>query len=348
MKKRPIIALTEFRSIAPEQTLTQEEAIQIAIDIHGQSSDRLIRRYSVKPTQIASRRFESVELATGNFNIEDKAKFFKTRATQVAYQMYEAEAKAPDHLIHVTCTGYTSPSPAQTLVSEKGWLGKTGVTHAYHMGCYAAIPAVRIAEGFLAAGAGRADILHNEMCGLHMNRNDHSPEQCVVQSLFADGHIRYSAVPAETAKSGFEVLKTLEWILPESQSDMSWIPAPWGMSMTLSREVPAKIAGSLRKFMDALILDTDYDLATILKKAVFAVHPGGPKIIDSVQSNLELSTDQVSASKKILFDFGNMSSATLPHVWQKLLADSIPSGTPVVSLAFGPGLTIFGAVFKVI
>lgn len=346
--KAPKIVLTGFKNIEPEYIVTQDQAIQIAVGVHGQHAERWVQRYSVKSSQISTRRFESVELATGDFNIGDKARFFNSRATRVAHQMYESEVHAPDHLIHVTCTGYASPSAAQTLVSEKGWSGKTGVTHAYHMGCYASIPAVRITEGLISAGSVRADILHNEMCGLHMNRKDYSPEQCVVQSLFADGHIKYTAVPEKIAGNGFIVIKTLEWILPGSQNDMSWIPAPWGMGMSLSREVPLKIAGALRGFIDALILDSGFDLSAILKKAVFAVHPGGPKIIDSVQGTLELSAEQVCASKKILFERGNMSSATLPHIWQKLLADSFPSGTPVISLAFGPGLSILGAIFKIL
>ena len=82
-------------------------------------------------------------------------------------------------------------------------------------------------------------------------------------------------------------------------------------------------------------------------KSVFAIHPGGPKIIDSVQDILELSDEQVFYSKKILFERGNMSSATLPHVWSEILEHNYPVGTKVISYAFGPGLTLFGSVFEV-
>lgn len=82
-------------------------------------------------------------------------------------------------------------------------------------------------------------------------------------------------------------------------------------------------------------------------KSIFAIHPGGPKIIDSVQEVLELSNDQVVESKKVLFERGNMSSATLPHVWSEILNNNYPVGTKVISYAFGPGLTLFGSVFEV-
>src|SRR5262249_2307540 len=78
---------------------------------------------------------------------------------------YERE-EPPDDLIHVTCTGYVSPSAAQNLVATRGWGARTRVTHAYHMGCYAALPALRIAAGFVASGSVRADVVHTELCSL--------------------------------------------------------------------------------------------------------------------------------------------------------------------------------------
>jgi predicted naringenin-chalcone synthase len=64
-----------------------------------------------------------------------------------------------------------------------------------------------------------------------------------------------------------------------------------------------------------------------------------------MQAALELTDHQVAASRDILFRFGNMSSATLPHIWMSLLGDdAVRPGTHVVSLAFGPGLTVSAAL----
>ena len=82
--------------------------------------------------------------------------------------------------------------------------------------------------------------------------------------------------------------------------------------------------------------------------ALFAVHPGGPKIIEQVADRLGLRDEQVAHSRAVLLARGNMSSATLPHVWADLLADrAVPDGQRVVTLAFGPGLTLAGGVFCV-
>ena len=118
------------------------------------------------------------------------------------------------------------------------------------------------------------------------------------------------------------------------------------MHMTLARDVPDRIAGALRGFVLELFAKAGLSVSD-LRGAVAAVHPGGPKIIDRVREVLELSDTQVAASRAVLFDYGNMSSATLPHVWARVLADTdVPVGTPILSLAFGPGLTVCGGIFR--
>ncbi len=258
---------------------------------------------------------------------------------------YTDEHDAPDDLIHVTCSGYSSPSGAQKLVAQRGWGATTRVTHAYQMGCYAAVPALRIAAGFVARDARRVDIAHTELCSLHLDPTDHSLEQLVVQSLFADGLIRYSMV-RDDGGPGLRVLALHECVLPASADAMSWQVSDWGMQMTLARDVPDRIAGSLRGFVVELLRRGGLGLDT-LKDSVFAVHPGGPKIIDRVRDVLELDDRQIAASRRVLFERGNMSSATLPHIWQAILEDrAIPVGTIIPSLAFGPGLTVCGALLE--
>jgi predicted naringenin-chalcone synthase len=126
---------------------------------------------------------------------------------------------------------------------------------------------------------------------------------------------------------------------------MGWMVSDWGMKMTLSRDVPERIATSLREFVLELYRRSGRKLET--RGAVFAVHPGGPKILDRVRDVLELDEAQLRASRGVLFDHGNMSSATLPHIWMRVLRDpAIPAGTLVPSLAFGPGLTVTGGLFE--
>jgi predicted naringenin-chalcone synthase len=185
-----------------------------------------------------------------------------------------------------------------------------------------------------------------------LNPQDHSPEQLVVQSLFADGHIRYSMtldeIPgSEAGRPAFKVMATHEEVIQDSVEDMTWVLSEWGFRMTLSREVPDKIAAALPGFLERLLMSAGENPQTNRDEIIFAIHPGGPKIIDSVQKLFKLNDEQIASSRAVLFERGNMSSATLPHIWAKILADAgVRPGTHVVSLAFGPGLTVTGALFE--
>jgi predicted naringenin-chalcone synthase len=72
----------------------------------------------------------------------------------------------------------------------------------------------------------------------------------------------------------------------------------------------------------------------------WAVHPGGKAILDKVETTLGLDAAQLAASRAVLRDYGNMSSATILFVLEQMLqaAGAVPQ--TVAAMAFGPGLTI--------
>ncbi len=384
------IYLNQFEVVFPQHAADQNEICEWVCQNHIQSEQlkgtgnetqvnsdliaRLFKKYAVKSEQISKRYFECGDILNrdtrsasiynltnsrpSGADIATRAQFFSEQANRVFHILYQKKINRPNHLIHVTCTGYVSPSAAQRIVVAPFWKRNqnesqaTAVTHAYHMGCYAALPAIRMAEGFVQAAKNKqkdfqVDIIHNELCGLHMNPQAQNPEQIIVQTLFADGHIKYAATSSASEKRNFKVLAIHEKIIADSEKDMSWTPASWGLQMTLSREVPQKIKQHVRLFLQELLMTVNIPLDE-MKNAKFAIHPGGPKIIDAVQEALELSDKQTQESKKILFERGNMSSATLPHVWNEMLNSDIPQGTKIISLAFGPGLTLFGSVFELV
>jgi predicted naringenin-chalcone synthase len=325
----------------------------------------LFNRIGCKPDKIATRGTDVEDVVSyehprsrvyalskeqpNGADIEQRTKVFEEIADRILEEFYPESASAPDHLVHVSCTGYISPSAAQKIVDLRHWNETTAVTHNYHMGCYAAFPAVRQAIAFVAAEpSSTIDIVHTEICSLHLNPLDHRPEQMVVQSLFADGYIKYSVTEQPEVGPSLKILAPIqEFIIPNTGKLMSWQPASWGMSMTLAKEVPAAAASHVERFLSMLLMKADLTLEGAQQSAVFAIHPGGPLIIDSIQDLLRLQDHQVAHSKGVLRDYGNMSSATLPHIWQRLLNDSkVVDGQVIVSLAFGPGLTIFGSVLR--
>ncbi len=182
-----------------------------------------------------------------------------------------------------------------------------------------------------------------------MNPLLHETEQLVVQTLFADGFIKYSLlcqqnIPKE--KHYFTILSTLDEIVPNTLDKMTWKCENWGLRMTISKDIPILLGKALPLFVERLFARAclSQDLIT---QSLFAIHPGGPKIISQVANLLGLQPHQISHSEEVLKNFGNMSSATLPHIWEKILKDDeISSESLVVSLAFGPGLNISGSLMK--
>lgn len=281
--------------------------------------------------------------------IEARTRYFHERATAVLARMLPPQSAPPEHLVHVTCTGYHAPSAAEEVVSRNGWGEKTLVTHAYHMGCYASIPAIRMAGGslLLHRRQGRAVIAHTELCSVHLDPSANDPEQLVVQSLFADGFARYeAALQAPSRGPFFEVLALREEIGANSLKQMVWSTSDRGMKMGLSREVPSSIQAAVTPFVDRLLGELPEPPPPGVP-VVYAIHPGGPKVIETCEAALGLRPGSSRASLEVLREHGNMSSATLPHVWARMLADpEVTVGTLIVSLAFGPGLTLAGAVFR--
>ncbi|MBA3452331.1 MAG: hypothetical protein H0T42_04460 [Deltaproteobacteria bacterium] len=105
---------------------------------------------------------------------------------------------------------------------------------------------------FVSRDARRVDLVHTELCSLHLDPTDHSIEQLVAQSLFADGLIRYS-MSRDDDGPGLRVLGLHECLLPDSADVMTWRVSDWGMQMTLACDVPDRISGALRGFMLELL-----------------------------------------------------------------------------------------------
>ncbi len=267
-----------------------------------------------------------------NKKLSHRSMFYKEAVTD-AFRVFLKDRPSTSNAIHVSCTGYVAPSPLQSWVIENERFD-TQVSHFYHMGCYAAIPAIRWSMQMPQ----ETEIVHSELCSLHLRPHVWSAEQIVINSLFADGCIAYRM---SQQKQGFEVLYANEQLLDCSQEDMQWYCGEDSFHMILSKEVPSLIEENIEKTNQRLT----EGLST--KNLFYAIHPGGPKIIEKIQKKLKLSEEQTQHSRDVLRDYGNMSSATLPHIWQKILLDqSIPNDSYIISYAFGPGLSLCSAVFR--
>ncbi len=365
--------LSDFHTILPEYICSQEYGLKWLEKAHlfsaqgsteiREAISRTIEKVCCKPSYIGQRGSALADFTHTDWEqmtlypLQDlplghgmgrRSEVYKQIVDTLFMEFYPSkEEEPPADLIHVTCTGYNCPSGAQTRVANLGWEKSTSVTHAYHMGCMGAIKAIRMGCGFSRNSEARTDIVHTEICTLHLNPSLHTAEQLVGESLFADGFVKYS-IKNSSQERAFLVEAFLDEMIPNSEKLMRWECKDWGFQMTLSKEIPVYITRAVKTFIERL------DALRIKKECgarqppLFAIHPGGPKIIDQIAKTLELKEEQIAATKKVFFERGNMSSSTLPHIWEAILNDDkIEKGREIISLAFGPGLTICGLLLSV-
>lgn len=249
------------------------------------------------------------------------------------------------HVVYVSCTGFTNPGPDLHLIRELGLRQDVQRYTLGFMGCHAAFPALRMAAQFCTADA-RAVVLVVclELCTLHMQA-DGSPDSTLANSLFADGAaaaLVSARAPAEGAAHytlhGFESA-----LVPSSESEMAWEIGDEGFKIVLSSYVPDIIGARIRPLLQGILSRWGETPAAIQE---WAVHPGGRAILDQVQSAMHLPPAALEASRVILRDYGNMSSATILFVLKEMLDSSCDDGASLCALAFGPGLTVETALLE--
>jgi predicted naringenin-chalcone synthase len=249
-----------------------------------------------------------------------------------------------DLLTVVSCTGYATPGLDILIARDLGMPAAVQRLHVGHMGCYAAIPGLATTADAVAARGKTAVMLCLELTSLHVQPPTDDAEQVVAHALFADAANAVVLRPGEE-RPGLRVLDIAARTDSARAGLMTWDVTDLGFRMGLSPRVPAV----LRKHVEATVADllTPHGL-TVADVPGWAVHPGGPRIVEVVQKKLALSDEQVAESHAVLRDCGNCSSPTVMLVLERIVADGrLEAGDHVVAMAFGPGLTLYMALLQV-
>ncbi len=171
-----------------------------------------------------------------------------------------------------------------------------------------------------------------ELCSLHIqaSQSNGSP---VADALFADGAA--ACIIGHQEGSTAPILRrSASILLPGSQEAMGWTIGNAGFSMVLSPAVPDILACAVRPWVQGVLAEEELTIPNIQS---WAIHPGGPRVLESVADALGLPEAATEASATVLREHGNMSSATILFILERLLSTNIT--TPALVLAFGPGLT---------
>lgn len=249
-----------------------------------------------------------------------------------------AERARVTHLVVASCTGFVAPGLDQLIVARAGLDPSVERTVVGFMGCYAAVNALRLAHHIVRSEPqARVLVVTLELCTLHLQPSQ-DVDEVLSMLLFGDG---CAAALVSADPEGLALIDFRAASIAQSAQDITWRIGDRGFDMHLSGAVPGRIARALGAERqgagpDGLLRGAspeDYD--------VWAVHAGGRTILDAVESAFRLAPTALEHSRAVLRDFGNMSSATLMFVLQRILQgargrrDDNRAGFAV---AFGPGL----------
>lgn len=247
------------------------------------------------------------------------------------------------HVVTVSCTGFYAPGPDLEVVRSLGLKPGTERYHLGFMGCYAAFPALRMAQAFCRADPDAVVLIASvELCTLHLQAS-RDPDAIVAASVFADGAAAALVSARPPRSPALSIERFADGLAPEGASDMAWTIGDHGFEMVLSSYVPAIVGAKASAALGPLLDGSGLAVEDVRR---WAVHPGGRAILDRLETGLELAPDALAASRRVLAGYGNMSSATVLFVLAEMLADPAPAGEPLVAMAFGPGLTVATGLFR--
>jgi predicted naringenin-chalcone synthase len=246
-------------------------------------------------------------------------------------------AKSISHLVTVSCTGFAAPGVDVGLIRDLGLAPTVERTHVGFMGCHGALNGMRVARAIVEADpAARVLLCAVELCSLHYHY-PFDPNRITGNALFADG----AAALVGGSGTGWRVTANGACLFPGSEDAMSWTIGDHGFDMRLSTRVPGLIAAHLRPWITEWLAQRRL---TIGQVGSWAVHPGGPRILASVEESLRLPPKTCGVSFDILTQFGNMSSPTVLFILDELRRRNAPR--PCVALGFGPGLAAEAALVE--
>src|ERR1700691_2252672 len=224
----------------------------------------------------------------------------------------EKERNGITHVLVTCCTGLYAPGLDFEIIDHLGLQAGVERTMVGFMGCYAAINALKLARHIVRSDPKAGVLMVNlELCTLHFQETQNL-EQVLSFLVFADG----AAASLITAcEQGFALNSFKTVMVPETRGLITWKIRERGFDMLLSWQVPAELGHALHEG-ELLAERDDIDL--------WAVHPGGRSILDAVEKGLELPVDALAASRDVLSCFGNMSSATVMFVLQRMMQQARP------------------------
>ena len=248
-----------------------------------------------------------------------------------------------DALVVVSTTGMATPSLDALLIERMALRRDVERLPVFGLGCAGGVSGLaRAAQLALSRPGARVMLLVVELCGLTFQVNDTSKSNIVSTALFGDGAagaLVQCAGPG--AVRGPAIVDWAEHTWPDSLDVMGWSFGEDGLGIQLSRDVPGFVRDKLPAPAAVFLERRGLTLGDIDRHIC---HPGGAKVLDALEAVFGLAPGELTASRAVMRDYGNMSAATALFVLKETLAEA-PASRLLMS-ALGPGFTASFALLE--
>jgi predicted naringenin-chalcone synthase len=262
---------------------------------------------------------------------EEKGPELAEQAVRSALQQAGVEANSLTHLILISCTGMVAPGLELDLMRRLDIPSSVERYCIHFMGCYAAFTGLRLADQLVKANPkSRVLVVSVELCTLHFQK-EYTEDNLLANSLFGDGA---AAALVMQSEKGLQIKNYFSEVLWEGEKDMAWKIGDFGFEMRLSQYIPSLLNQGIRRLRD--LFEAKFNFSKVRH---VAIHPGGKQILIQVQEAFGLSPEVNRHALEVLRTCGNMSSASILFVLERMLQDSSIQGD-ILALGFGPGLTL--------
>ncbi|TVU06563.1 hypothetical protein EJB05_49784 [Eragrostis curvula] len=277
-------------------------------------------------------------------------------AAQAALKEWGQPRSSITHLVVCTTAGVDMPGADYRVARLLGLRPSVSRLMLYQQGCFAGGTVLRVAKDLAENNRGaRVLVVCSEITAVTFRGPSESHlDSLVGQALFADGAAAV-IVGADADESSerplFRLVSAAQTILPESEGAIDGHLREEGLTFHLLKDVPGLIARNIERVLD----DAFAPLGVSDWNSIFwAAHPGGPAILDQIESTLRLDGDRLRASRHVLAEYGNMSSACVLFVLDEMRKRAAQDGQATtgegkdwgVLLGFGPGLTVETVVLR--
>lgn len=276
-------------------------------------------------------------------------KLGKEAATKAIKEWGQPKSKIT-HLVFCTTSGVDMPGADYQLTKLLGLRPSVKRLMMYQQGCFAGGTVLRLAKDLAENNKGaRVLVVCSEITAVTFRGpSDTHLDSLVGQALFGDGAaaIIVGADPLpEIERPLFELVSAAQTILPDSDGAIDGHLREVGLTFHLLKDVPGLISKNIEKSLNEAFKPLDI---TDWNSLFWIAHPGGPAILDQVEAKLGLKPEKLEATRHILSEYGNMSSACVLFILDEVRRKSATNGHKTtgeglewgVLFGFGPGLTV--------